>query len=124
MGATFSDTIGNNMLGVIIGAASHVSLHTADPGTTGAHEVATGGYARKPVSLAASAAQQIENDIEAVFGAATADWGTVAYYGLWDAASGGNFIAGGALDTPAPIGIGDTATILVGGIELSLIPIV
>lgn len=124
MGATFSDTIGNNMLGVLMDATTHVSLHTGDPSTTGAHEVAAGGYARRSVTLSTSAAQQIENDVEAIFGPATADWGIVSYYGLWDAASGGNFIAGGALDVSHAIGVDDTATLLAGAVELSLIPIV
>jgi hypothetical protein len=82
----------------IISAATYVSLHTADPGTTGASE-ATGGspaYARKAITWGTPT---FSSGTETVASAATVTFdvptGTYAYFGLWDAASGGNYLMGG-----------------------------
>jgi hypothetical protein len=73
---------------------TYESLHTADPGTTGASE-ATGGspaYARKAVSCTATAgvvsAPQVAFDAPA---------GTYTHFGLWSAATGGTFYGGDPL---------------------------
>lgn len=85
--------------------ATHVSLHTADPGTTGASEVSGGSYARVQVnanggaspSWNAAASSSMDNNGAVTF---PEDGGgaSVTHFGLWDAASAGNFIRGGALD--------------------------
>ena len=84
----------------------YVSLHTADPGDTGASEVSGGSYARAAVSRAdaswnapatSGSGKAITNAGAIAFPTATADWGTVTHVGFWDAASAGTFIAGGAL---------------------------
>lgn len=76
--------------------AAYASLHTADPGATGADEV-TGGtpaYARKALTWAAAAgaskgAAMVTFDIPA---------GTeITHFGLWTAVSGGTFRGGSAL---------------------------
>lgn len=70
---------------------SWISVHTADPGTTGANE-ATGGspaYARKQTTWSGGAVDgqiagsQITVDLPA---------GTYAWLGIWSAATGGTFI--------------------------------
>jgi len=81
----------------IISAATYVSLHTADPGTTGASE-ATGGspaYARKAITWGTPT---FSSGTETVSSAATITFdvpaGTYAYFGLWDALAG-NYLMGG-----------------------------
>ena len=81
----------------IISAATYVSLHTADPGTTGASE-ATGGspaYARKAITWGTPT---FSAGTETVSSAATITFdvpaGTYAYFGLWDALAG-NYLMGG-----------------------------
>lgn len=77
----------------------YVSLHTADPGTTGASE-ATGGtpaYARKAVTFPAATtgsatATAVTFDIPA---------GTYTHFGFWSAATGGTFRGGGAISGTA-----------------------
>ena len=70
---------------------SYISVHTADPGTSGANE-ATGGapaYARKQTAWTPGASDGV------VAGSAvTLDVpaGTFAFAGLWSAATGGSFI--------------------------------
>ena len=76
--------------------AAYVSLHTADPGTTGASE-ATGGspaYARKPVTFTAGSVDGIVSGTAVVFDVPA---GTYTHIGLWDLATGGTFRGGAAL---------------------------
>jgi hypothetical protein len=74
---------------------AYFSLHTADPGTTGASEV-TGGspaYARKAATPGTAASSAV------AFGAMTFDVPSGAYthWGAWSASTGGTFIMGGTL---------------------------
>lgn len=71
--------------------ALYMSLHTADPGTTGANEV-TGGapaYARKAVTWVAGSVDGVYNATVPAFDVPAA---TVTHVGLWTAASGGTFL--------------------------------
>lgn len=76
----------------------YVSLHTGDPGETGASNelAAANGYAREgdTFTVTGSAAA---NDSELTFGPATADQGTVTHFAIWDAVTAGNCIAKSAL---------------------------
>jgi len=96
----------------------YVSLHTGDPGDTGANEVSGGGYARVAVPVGDASwfapvavgneVQRITNVNAITFPVPTgANWGTVAFFGIWDAAVGGNYWEGG------PVG---AYTLLVGAI--------
>lgn len=86
--------------------ATYISLHTGDPGTSGASEVTGGSYARVQVNAqggatprwnsAASAAMTNDGTIPFPEGGGDA---SVTHFGLWDAATNGNFIRGGALDS-------------------------
>lgn len=81
----------------------YASLHTGDPGETGANEVTGNGYARVSIGIGSSnwtrSGGTVDNDNAITFtGPTPSDWGTVTHFGLWDAASVGNFIGGGALD--------------------------
>lgn len=91
-----------------IPASVYVSLHTGDPGLTGASEVSGGSYARVAVTRSTSAFdapstastnRQSANSAAITFPAPTGTWGTVTHVGVWDASSGGNFLYGAALDT-------------------------
>lgn len=82
----------------------YVSLHTADPGTTGASEV-TGGtpaYARKAVAWSTAA-----NGVAAISGGVTFDVPaatSISYIGLWSTATGGTFYGGAALSATETYG--------------------
>jgi hypothetical protein len=82
--------------------AIYVSLHTADPGVTGANEHgATGAYARVAhASWDVAASGSAANNGTVTFPTATAAWTEVTHFGIWDASSAGNFLIGGVLDTP------------------------
>jgi hypothetical protein len=79
----------NAMLNALGALAVFVSLHTADPGETGADEV-TGGspaYARKAITWNAAAAGAMDDSNVPVFDVPS---GThVNYVGLWSLVTGG-----------------------------------
>lgn len=89
----------NVALNAIAAVADYVSLHTADPGTTGSSEV-TGGspaYARKPIAWNGASGGSIDdstNGIEFDVPAGT----TVTHVGLWSDAVGGTFYGGIDID--------------------------
>lgn len=97
----FSDAAKNAMLDALDEGGSlpgaFISLHTADPGTTGASEVAGGSpaYTREAAvwGAAASGAKDLTSTPQFDVPAST----TVTHYGVWTLVSGGSFIGGGAL---------------------------
>jgi hypothetical protein len=102
--------------------AAYVSLHTADPGNTGASEVSGNAYARIGPVVFANAGNNptvASNSSIVTYAAATGSWGTVGYFGLWTAASGGTFQGSGALATPKPVGNGDTARFLANALTIT-----
>lgn len=81
----------------------HISLHTADPGTTGASE-ATGGspaYARKATVWTGGSSDGAVPGSEVTFDAPS---GTYTHFGIWTASTAGTFIGGGALNASATLG--------------------
>jgi hypothetical protein len=74
-------------------AATHMSLHTADPAGTGANEVVGGtpAYARQPVTWTAGPNPgQMTATVAAPFDVPAAT--DVAFAGLWDALTGGTYL--------------------------------
>jgi hypothetical protein len=89
----YSDTTKNTMLDAITG--TYISLHTADPGATGASEQSLTGspaYARKIAVFDAAVAgvRQMNADVSINLPAAT-----ITHFGVWSAATGGTFHCGG-----------------------------
>ncbi len=96
----------------------YVSLHTADPGETGASEVSGGSYARQACAFDAAASGATANSALETFSSMPAV--TVTHAGLWDAASSGNFLMGGALATSKVLNSGDTFEIAIGDLDVTL----
>ena len=92
----------------------------ADTGT----EVSGGGYARHQISFGAisqvSGRATISNSAKIEFPAATASWGTVAYFAIRDAATGGNLLAFDAFQTAKEVQISDKIELAVGALSVSL----
>lgn len=93
----YSTYLKNSWLYALRGSAYSVttvyaSLHTADPGDTGASEVAGGtpAYARKSITFAAAAAGAIDSSSQPVFDVPAST--TVTHVGFWDAVAAGNFL--------------------------------
>lgn len=82
-----------NSLATSFGAlATHLSLHTADPGTTGAN---TATSARVPAAWGAASAGKVTATNKAFTGGAAS--GTVTHVGYWSALTGGTFCGSRAL---------------------------
>jgi len=81
---------------------SYVSLHTADPGTTGASEVTGGTYARVAVTWNAASGGSVSNSgaLSINLPAST----TASYFGVWGASSAGTYYIGGALSPSVTTG--------------------
>lgn len=110
----------------------YVSLHTADPGFTGANEMSTGAwpaYARKNAALSgtidtgfsAAASRQTKNSLELSFGDMNgAAPVTVTHFALWDAATAGNCLFIGPLDVSRVYAPADEAVIRVNAVNISV----
>lgn len=103
-------------------SSAYVSLHTADPANTGASEVSGGGYARQGAITFANAGNNptvASNTTILSFPTATANWGTINYFGIWTAVSGGTFLGSGTLTTPRVINNGDMVRFAIGALTIS-----
>lgn len=103
----------------------YVGLSTADPTDDGSGlaEPSGNGYVRIQTSssdwnTASGGALDNANDI--TFPEATGSWGTITHFALFDAASGGNILAHGALSQSKSISSGDTAKFAAGDLDVSL----
>lgn len=110
------DAVFNN--GSFAVTTPYVSLHTADPGETGASEASGGSYARQVGSFGAAAAGQVANDAAISFTAMPA--ATITHVGIWDAVTGGNFIWGGALTVSRVLSSGATAQFAIAALVVTL----
>jgi hypothetical protein len=93
-------------------SAAFASLHSGDPGPTGANEVAGGApaYARKSITWNAAAAGSLDNNANPVFDVPAGT--TVRWLGLWSAVTAGTFLGymplGGG--SQKPFGVDDIGT--------------
>ena len=112
-------------------ATVYVGLSTTNPTKAGTNITQpSGGYARVavtnnttnwvPSSSQPSSGQQQENGTVITFPTATSDWGTVTHFVVYDASTGGNFLAYGALDTSRNVLSGDTAKFAAGALKIKL----
>lgn len=131
---SFSNYLENAVLNHITGKTAFtqptvfVGLSSTAPteNGTGITEPTGGSYARVATSGAtwSTATTGSTNNASAItFPTATADWVAGANFThvvLFDAASGGNFLAQGQITTPKPVLNGDTASFAIGNITINL----
>lgn len=109
-------------------ANHYISLHSSDPGLTGASELAGNAYARVAIAPGTGAwsapatngsVRQISNSGTVTFPTATtADWATATHFGIWDASTSGNFLRGAALTASKTVQVGDTASFAISALVL------
>ena len=99
-------------------AITHVSLHTGDPGTTGADEVTGGSYERVAVTWGAASGGVKSNTSQLQFQVPSGT--TVTHVGGWSASSGGTFRGGGALSAPQEFATSGTYTIAAGDLDQTI----
>lgn len=133
MPGSFSDFLELELLDHVFGNAAytapgtlHIALFTATPSDTGGGTEVTGGsYARVAVTnnstnFPAASGGAKSNGTAVTFPTATASWGTVVAFGIFDAGSGGNLLAWATLTTSKTISSGDTASFPIGDIDITL----
>jgi hypothetical protein len=119
------------LLDLLVGKTAHaletiyVGLSTADPldDASGLAEPVGNGYARVATTGAtweAAVAGAIQNASAITFAEASGDWGTLTHFALFDALSGGNMIASGALDTGTAITNGQIFRFAAGALDITL----
>ena len=97
---------------------AYVSLHTADPTTTGGSEVTGGTYARVAVSWNAASGGSVTNSgaLSINLPAST----TASYFGIWSASTAGTYYIGGALSPSVTTGASaGVVTIAAGSLSVT-----
>lgn len=110
--------------GVYTPPTIYVALSTDDPTDDGSGiaEPSGGSYARYTTAGSdwnAASSGEITNATDFEFTEATGDWGTIAYFALYDAVTGGNFLASGALDASKAVTSGKTFRFAAGDISIT-----
>lgn len=100
----------------------YLGLFTADPADVIASEVTGGSYARKAITFndptTNGTAMRCSNSAVITFPQATASWGTITHFGIFDALSGGNLLVTGALSASKAVANTDTIEFAAGSITV------
>ena len=128
-----SDYLANKILDHVLGggdytrpATVYIALFTAAPTKNGGGVEVTGGsYARKAVTnnatnFPAAVAGAKSNGVALDMVTASANWGTIVAYALFDASSGGNMIGWADLASSVAINNGDTLRFAAGALTYSI----
>lgn len=111
----------------------YISLHSSDPGTAGAtgnvQTTITGSANRTAVTTstfstvgsAPGGGFQITNNNSVQITASAAGSATVTHFGVWDAVTGGNFLASGSLTASVDVVNGDTVQFNAGALAIRLV---
>lgn len=100
-------------------AAVYLAAYTTAPTDAGGGvEVAGGAYTRQLVTFAAPVGNQVANDVDVLFPIATAPWGTVVHFGIFDAPAAGNFLYHTAFSAPRNIIAGDQLRVPAGQLRV------
>lgn len=126
--SAFSDYLENELLDHALGTGSYtapstvyVGLSTATLGDDNSGtELSGNGYARQSAAFDAAVSGTADNTAAIEFPAATASWGTVSHFGIYDAASSGNLLFHGAFTAAKLIDTGDILKISAGDLDITL----
>lgn len=111
----------------------YISLHSGDPGTAGSNNnvqsTITGSANRTSVTTstfstvgsAPGGGFQITNSNSVQITTNASGGATVTYFGVWDAVTGGNFLASGQLTTSVDVVAGDTVQFNAGALAIRLV---
>jgi len=133
MAGSKSDFLENELLDHVLSAAAYtapatvyVALYTVAPTDAGGgtEVTAAGAYARVTVTnnvtnWPAASGGAKSNGTEIIFAEATASWGTVVAFGIFDALTAGNLLYWATLTTNKTIDSGDTAKFAVGDLDVT-----
>jgi hypothetical protein len=125
--SAMSNYLENEILDHILGTGAYtmpstiyIGLSTGSFGDDASGTELTGnGYTRKVMAFDAAVAGTADNTSAVEFSAATASWGTVSHFGLFDAVSGGNLLIHGAFTAAKLIDTGDILKIAAGDLDIT-----
>ena len=103
-----STTGKNAILNGLVAAGHYISLHTGDPGTTGANEASGGSYARQSITWPSASGGTISYATAVAFPVAA---GTYTHWGFRSALTGGTWIEGGPLSRAVVVPVATTVNI-------------
>ncbi len=99
----------------------YVGLFTSDPTDAGSGtEVSGNAYARQSATFASPSGGASSTDADIQFPQATGNWGTVGWFGIFDALTTGNLMYHGALTASKTIETGDVFKIASGSLTVTL----
>jgi len=102
-------------------ASVYVGLFTTDPTDAGSGtEISGGSYARVVATFTAPTDGVSPTNADVQFPQATATWGTVTHFGIFDALTTGNLLYHGALTISKTIETGDVFKIASGNLTVTL----
>jgi len=127
-----SDYLENKILNYIFNGGTftapsnvYIALFTVAPtdAGTGGTEVATGSYARASQAcntgnFATTTTGVITNVNDITFPQATASWGSIVAWGIYDASTSGNLLYWNTM-TPKTVAINDTVTVVAGQLTIT-----
>ena len=133
MAGSKSDFLELELLDHVLGNAAYtapanvyVALYTVAPTDAGGgtEVAAAGAYARATVAnnvtnWPAASAGAKSNGTEIAFAEATASWGTVVAFGIFDALTVGNLLYWATLTVNKTIDVGDTAKFAIGDLDIT-----
>lgn len=119
----FTDAVKNAMLDLIDESdgtvkVTHISLHTADPGTDGSNEVTGGSYARQAVTWDAASSGTKSNSGDLTFQVPSGT--TITHIGGWTASTSGTFRGGGALGASQEFASAGSYKIAAGDLDVTV----
>ena len=125
--SAMSDYLENEILDHILAtgaytmpSAIYIGLSTGSFGDDASGTELNGnGYTRKVIAFDAAIAGTADNSGAVELSAATASWGTVSHFGLFDASSGGNLLIHGAFTAAKLIDTGDILKIAAGDLDIT-----
>jgi hypothetical protein len=103
--AGYTATAETTAITAVKNAATYISLHTADPGTTGTSEVTGGTYARVATTWGTVTSGSVTGSAAVINVPAGT---TITYWGLWTASTGPTFYYGGTLTASDTFGSAGT----------------
>lgn len=109
----------NKLMDSLLAGGVFMSLHTDEPGLSGANEVAGQSYSRQ-IADAFSVAKAGEKTSTSDITFDNMPGVTVTHIGVWDAKAGGNFVWAAPLLNKRTIYEGDTLRLRAGNVVLGL----
>jgi len=103
---------------LVAGTTYYMSLHTGNPGTTGANECTDANYVRQAITFAAASGGVSTSDLAVAFPAMAASQ-TIDGVGIWTASTAGSYKVGASV-TSYTAGVGVAVDYASGAVTLTV----